>query len=274
MLQLVARERERLGKRVLLVLNHPGKELDGRGERTDTGRRAGGRSERRRRPGSERAPDRRGHQQGAKEVRAATLVLLRAFLAVLVCPDGDVLRAVVLGQVRPAQGNGRGPDREHSSDCLLSGDREPAPPNHANGCGTPDHRCRNRGPLEGELGGGQAASDLRQKRKHLGHPCGTANEAVLDLGGAKRLETGGDLEISVVVANRAGPVARAVHEHAVGEGHPAEPNLVPAHSPSVRATCMRKRVPSSRSSTGIRSSAEWMSAAATSESIARMGKKP
>ena len=35
-----------------------------------------------------------------------------------------------------------------------------------------------------------------------------------------------------------------------------------------------QRTPSSRSSTGTRSSAEWMSRAAVSESIARAGKKP
>ena len=75
-------------------------------------------------------------------------------------------------------------------------------------------------------------------------------------------------------ADGARPVAGPVHQDPVGESHPPEPNLVPAHSPSVRATCMRKRVPSSRSSTGMRSSAEWISAAATSDSIARIGKNP
>src|SRR5512133_237499 len=46
------------------------------------------------------------------------------------------------------------------------------------------------------------------------------------------------------------------------------------HPPICRATCRRKRTPSSRSSTAIRSSAEWTRRAATSGSIVRIGKKP
>ena len=66
-----------------------------------------------------------------------------------------------------------------------------------------------------------------------------------------------------------------VHEHAVGKRHPAQADpRLSAHRPRVAATWRRNRTPSSRSSTAIRSSAEWISRAASSGSIVRIGKKP
>ena len=207
-------------------------------------------------------------------MRAAALVLLRALLAVLVRADGDVLSAVVLGKVRPAHGDGGRADRERGGEDLLGCRRELAAAHEANRSRAPDHRRSHGGPLEGKLRGGQPAPDLGQEGEDLRHPRRAPDEAVLDLRRAERLAPRGNLQATVVEADGAGPVAGPVHQNSVGEGHAPESNLVPAHSPSVRATCMRKRVPSSRSSTGMRSSAEWISVAATSESMARMGKNP
>src|SRR5690348_17763253 len=46
------------------------------------------------------------------------------------------------------------------------------------------------------------------------------------------------------------------------------------HPSRARAACRIHSTPSSRSATGMRSSAEWMSVALTSAGIVRMGKKP
>src|SRR5207253_7113012 len=46
------------------------------------------------------------------------------------------------------------------------------------------------------------------------------------------------------------------------------------HPQTARAACRSQSRPSSRSATGTRSSAEWMSVAATSADIVRSGKKP
>ena len=207
-------------------------------------------------------------------MRAAALVLLRAFLAVLVRPDGDVLCSVVRGEVRAAHRNCGRADGQRGREDFLRSHREPAAADEAHRSRTPDHGRHHRGALERKLRRGKATPDLGQEREDLRHPRGASDQAVLDLGRAQRLEPGGHLHATVLEADGAGPVAGPVHQNPVGESHPPEPNLVPAHSPSVRATCMRKRVPSSRSSTGMRSSAEWISAAATSDSIARMGKNP
>ncbi len=43
----------------------------------------------------------------------------------------------------------------------------------------------------------------------------------------------GDLQLAVLGADRAGPGVRAVHEHAVRERHPAEPQLLVGHGPTV-----------------------------------------
>src|SRR5581483_9931825 len=62
---------------------------------------------------------------------AAALVLLAARLAVLVGPDRDVLGAVVGGEARPAQGEGRRGEREPTREQLLRQGPEPGDPRRA-----------------------------------------------------------------------------------------------------------------------------------------------
>ena len=59
-----------------------------------------------------------------------------------------------------------------------------------------------------------------------------------------------------------------------GGGRATWPALRADMPPTAMAAWRRKRTPSSRSSTGTRSSAEWISRAAVSASIVRIGKKP
>jgi len=86
---------------------------------------------------------------------------------------------------------------------------------------------------------------------------------------------GAVIGFAVVGPDGAGPVPRAVHEHPVGQRHPAQADRrLSANRPRVGATWRRNRTPGSRSSTAIRSSAEWTSRAAIPGSIVRIGKKP
>src|SRR5919201_764078 len=79
---------------------------------------------------------------------AAALVLALRTLAVLVRSDRDVLRAVVGGDVRPAQRERRG-RHGHQSRCqLLRGRSELRGAHEADEDGAAEHRCEYAGPLE------------------------------------------------------------------------------------------------------------------------------
>ena len=240
--------------------------------------RARGRAQALRRARGERAPDRGRREQRADHVRAAALVLPRARLAVLVAADRDVLGAVVLGEVGAAQRDHRRAEREDGGDRLLRQRREPRPrgrpaiADHA-----PGHRAEHAGPLERELRLGQAPPHLAGGARRSRPPApGRAARRLRTSTERSGFSPDGDLQLAVLGAHGARPVARPVHEDAVREGHAPEPDrLLFAHRPRVAARrARRNRTPSSRSSTAMRSSAEWMSLAATSGSIVRMGKKP
>jgi hypothetical protein len=202
-------------------------------------------------------------------------VLARAGLTVLVAPDGDVLGAVVLGKRSPAErGDGR-PEREQRREGLLGERGEARAPDGLDRDHAPRHRTEDAWPLERQLGLRQAAAHLGEERKDLRNPGRAARETVPDVGGPHRLGPRGDFELAGVRAHGARPVARPVHEHAVRKRHAAQADRwFPAHAPRVAATWRRKRTPSSRSATSIRSSAEWIRRAASSASMVRMGKKP
>ena len=244
--------------------------------------RASGRSCRGRGVGEDASRDARRHKR-AHEVGAAALVLARARLAVLVASDRDVLGAVVGGERGAAQGeHGRGKG-DDARDRLAGGRREPAAAEAAH-----DERARPEGgrhprALVREPGVGQRAAHDGHEREHLGDPRRAAQERRCDVGGDERLAPGGDLEDAVLAAHGAGPVPGAVHEHAVLERkssqanatlHRVESTYGRQADPTVRARSQRNCVPSSRSSTGMRSSAEWMRRPASSDDIVRMGKKP
>src|SRR5688572_33381468 len=101
-----------------LVANHPGEDLEGGGDRADSGGSAGERPYLRGRPGGKQAPGGAREQERPQDVRAAALVLLRTVGAVLVGADRDVLGSVVLGEGRAAQGHRGRADGEEGGDSL------------------------------------------------------------------------------------------------------------------------------------------------------------
>ena len=174
-------------------------------------------------------------------MRAAPLVLTLALLTVLVRADRDVLGAVVLrDRARSAATAGAAAKRPASSSCLrgeslLARSRRTMialprswPPRW------PSRTAASRREAPGELPAGA---------RKLGHLERAAQEAALGVGREQRLHAGCDLDLAAVRAHRARPVARAVHEHPVCEGHPSQADSVAAHASSVRTTCRRKRVP-------------------------------
>jgi hypothetical protein len=80
-------------------------------------------------------------------------MLLRALFAMLVGSDGDVLRSVVLGEVRTAQGDGRRADSEEGRDRFLRERREPAGADEAEAERASDHRAGDSRALKRKLSG-------------------------------------------------------------------------------------------------------------------------
>ena len=195
---------------------------------TPAAARASGRTQRGR-PRGEHAADGAREEQRSEDVRAAALVLLRPILAVLVRPDGDVLGAVVLGEVRAAQRHGGRADGQSGRDGLLASAgenllaRTRRRPQRA-----PDHGRRPRrgagtaaAPREG---GAEPRAEARRPRPAAPGRAGAGSRSS---DRAQRLLPGGDLQRPVLAAHGAGPVAGPVDEHPVAERHPPEPNLAP-----------------------------------------------
>jgi hypothetical protein len=225
---------QRASQRVAVVTHHPGEDLErgcnrsysrrGPCEGPDLGRRARG----------EEAAGGARHEQRPEDVGAAALVLLGPILAVLVRTDGDVLGAVVLGEIRASQGHGRRSDSEECGDGLLGQRGQPARTHEAQTQNAPDHGTRYTGTLKRQLGGRQTPPNLREKSEDLGQPSRSAEKGVADVDRPERLLPRRDLERSVLSARGAGPEPRPVNEHAVAERHSAEPHSFFAHASSVR----------------------------------------
>ena len=216
------------------------------------------------------------HEQGPEQVRPAALVLLLRSLAVLVRPDGDVLGAVVRRDVTAAQRERRRRNRQEAARELLCRRAELRVAHEPDDNRGAEHRREHDRTLERQPSLRQCAPDLRDDRDRVGQPCGAAEQRTLDLGAAETLLARDHFQLALAGAHRARPRRRPVHEYAVGECHPAETDLFLAHEfeSSDCAQCRRKLTPSSRSSTGTRSSAEWISRAAVSIGSTRDGKKP
>ena len=247
-LQLVAGPRERARERLVRVARHPAEEL-GRGrDRAELSRGAGRAPQVLRRLGGQRAADRRARDERAEQVRAAALVLPGAALAVLVAADRDVLGAVVGGKLATAQREHGRRKREHPAD-ELGRERAQArrvldrPHDERRAAHRREHlRALKRQPCLR-----QPAVHLRQQREDLGDARRPTQERVLDLGRPEALVLRGHLQLAVLAAHRARPRIRAVHEHAVHERHPAEPDLlVHREKPSRRQSPRRRRAGSSR----------------------------
>ena len=212
---------------------HPGEHLDRDADGADRARGPRRPAQVRRRARGEQVAGGRGHEQRADQVRAAALVLLRALLAVLVRPDRDVLGAVVGGELAAAERHHRGRERERSREELACGAAESRRAAHGlDGERAHDRGCDHGRALERQPRLRQLPAQLGEHRERLRQPERAAQERLLDAGCEQPLARGRDLDLAVVVPDRAGPGVRPVHEHAVREGHPAETNLV-AHARSV-----------------------------------------
>src|SRR5206468_7665189 len=71
--------------------------------------------------------------------------------------------------------------------------------------------------------------DLRDDRHRVRQAGRPAQQWAFDLGPAEALAARDDLQLAVVGADCTRPRLGPVDEHAVGEGHPAEPDLLFAH---------------------------------------------
>src|SRR5579884_1045165 len=281
-LQLVPGAGECAGERMRGVARYPREDLRRRRDGPRGGGGLGDRTVARRRAlGGEAAGEGR-HQHRPDEVRAAALVLLRPRLAVLVAADRDVLGAVVGGDVAGAQGEERRCERERRAGSLARGRPETRASHPVRGERTAEHRGGDSGSLERKLGGQQRPLDRGQEREGLGKPRRTAQQRAADARGADALPPRRHPQAAVGEPDGAPPRLRAVHQHPVRERHASEPHAFrhgrrvarQAEPQTARAACVNQRTPSSRSATGTRSSAEWMSRAAVSASSTRAGKKP
>ena len=153
-------------------------------------------------------------------------------LAVLVGADRDVLRAVVGGELGAAQRDGSGSEGRDRGDDLLArpGDRLFEPRAIWVTAAPAIIAVSTARPLERELRAGEPATHAAAAARSppRGGPA-RARAGSLDLGRAEALELGRDLEPPVGQADRAGPGVRPVHEHAVRERHPAEPDRLLGH---------------------------------------------
>ena len=205
-----------------------------------------------------------------------------ASFALLVRADRDVLGAVVGGDVRRHEA--QGPPAQSRAGRW----RAPAPPGRGSRArralttdGAAEHRPKHRRALERQPCLREGMPDLRDDRHGVGRRAGPRRSGLSTF--VRPLNACGwaaTFSLSVIRANRAGPGRGPVHEHAVGEGHAAQPELFfrhadegidsesnsanpPAQASMDLAACRRKLTPSSRSSTGTRSSAEWIRRAAS-----------
>src|SRR5439155_9833588 len=75
----------------------------------------------------------------------------------------------------------------------------------------------------------ERAPDLRDDRHGIEKPGRAAEQRALDLARPKTLVLRDDFQPPAFGADRARPRCRPMNEHAVREGHPAEPKLLVAH---------------------------------------------
>ena len=103
MLELVSRLRQRLREQVVRVPRHPAEELGGHGDRANLGRHLRLTALALRREPGQNVGDRGRREERPDEMPAATLVLFRRALPLLVGADRDVLRAVVRRELARTQ---------------------------------------------------------------------------------------------------------------------------------------------------------------------------
>jgi hypothetical protein len=228
-LELVTRLGEPLCERMIGMPVHPAEELGGRGDRADLG--DGLRLPPvpfRRQAGENVAHGGRGDQR-PDEMATAALVLSRRALPVLVGADGDVLRPVVRRELARAQRHDRGRHRDDRRQQLPRERPHSRLAESADDDRGAEHRADRPWALHRQPRRRELRLDLRQQQERLGQPGRPAQERALD---PRRLETlprRRDLDPPVLVPDRARPGVRPVHEHAVGQGHAAEPDLLLRH---------------------------------------------
>ena len=213
------------------MARHPAEDLRRRSKRAEL--RGGARAAARtlRRETGEHVADRRRRDERPDQMAAAALVLLRRALAVLVRADRDVLGAVIRASSEPRIAKHRRRERQQPGEQLLR--RRPQPLRLADALHDDrraGHRREHARALHRQLRApGSFALHLRQERERLDEPGRAAQHRARHARRAETLQRGRDLEPPSRMADRARPRVRAVHEHAVRERHPAEPDLLVAH---------------------------------------------
>jgi len=146
-----------------------------RGERAELGGCVSGLLHPRRREAGEDVADRARREQRADQMTAATLVLLRRSLALLVVADRDVLGAVVVRELAAAQREHRRREREQRDEQFLGDRPDPlvlADALHGD-AGARDRR-EHATVLHRQLRLGEGTLDLREQRHRLEQPCRAA----------------------------------------------------------------------------------------------------
>ncbi len=263
------------------MARHPRERLGRRAHGREARHQAGRATARGRQPRDEQVAGGARDQQRADHVRAAALVLLGDVdggAVLLVAADRLVLGAVVAGDARAAQRHHRRKERGARRHDLDRRRVQPGAPDHLGEQRRPGQRRAHARRLHRQAGLRQAALDRGQQVGDLEHPGhATQERRPGHHGGQVGLAARGQLHLAVGAAHGRRPVAVAMDEDPVLEGHPAQAYLlgVRAHaaSPIVRARCRKQRTARSRSSIRMRSSAECTSAPESIGSI-RVGMNP
>src|SRR5579884_3286680 len=228
-LELVPGLRQRLRQRMRRVAGHPAEELRRGRERAELRGDLGVPAQPLGRQAGQGVAEGGGGDERSHQVAAAALVLARGALAVLVAADRDVLRPVIGRQLARAQREHRGDDGGDGREQLARERAQSRLPQTAHDDGRAEHRGQRAGLLERQLRRRQLRLDLGQQGERLRETGGAAEERVGDPRGPEPLARRRDLDLAVLAPDGARPGGRPVDEHAVGQGHPAEPELLLRH---------------------------------------------
>ena len=175
--------------------------------------------------------------------------------AVLVRPDRDVLGAVIRGEVLAAQRERGGQERDAGGGDLARGRARAS--SGAGRARRRQYRESRRARSAARTGSAPAGSpgapsgEARTPRRARSARAGPASAAAA-AGARCGLRPDATVSDAVLVAHRAAPRRRPVHEHAVLERHPAEPDWCLVHvqtlAASARSACLEHVAAGPRSS--------------------------
>ncbi len=209
------------------MATHPREDLDRDADRTNRTCDPGKTSAARWCAGRQCARSRGAEEQRAQQVRSAAVVLLRRDLTVqLVGPDRDVLGSVVAGELTATEGDRGRNERCDRRDRLTRDGGQRRPSGRGSDRRATHNRHRHTGALEREAHLRQRSLHVGEERERLGEPQRATKDGGLHARSEATLATCGRQDPAAIVTNGSAPRGRAVHEHAVLEGHAAEAQLL------------------------------------------------